>query len=68
MRKSMKLVVASGQEHAAKNHSGSKRYEVDEEGGELRVYDPSKVQLKEVLPHLIKPKRAYRHFCKGQTG
>ena len=64
----MKLVVDADHSLAAKNHSSAKRYEVDEDAGELRVYDQSKVQLKEVLPHLIKPKRAYRHFCKGQTG
>ena len=38
------------------------RYEVDETKGEIRVYDQTKVQLSEILPHVMKPKRAYNSF------
>ena len=38
------------------------RYEVDETKGEIRVFDENKVQLKEILPHVMKPKRAYNSF------
>lgn len=48
-------------------HAKGKRYEIDEAAGEVRVYDEAKVQLKEVLPHLIKHKRAYRKFCRTPT-
>ena len=46
------------------SHVEGKRFELDEAGREVRIYDETKVQLKEILPYLIKPKRAYRNFCK----
>lgn len=58
MKKSMVLKMVGEQ-------PSGKRYEVDEEAGEVRVCDEKKVQLKEVLPHLIKPKRAFNNFCEG---
>jgi len=61
MRKSVTLNVL-GYPHAT-----GKRYEVDEAGGEVRVYDETKVQLREVLLHLIKIKRAHRNFCETPT-
>ena len=39
------------------------RYQIDEAGGEIRVFTPNKVQLVEVLPLIIKPKRAHKQFC-----
>ena len=47
----------------AEESKGKKRFEVDEE--EVRVYDEKKVQLAEILPSLIKPKRAYKNFVGG---
>ena len=58
MRGSMKLVVMKESQVS----SMGTRYAVDEERGEQRVRDIGQVQLKEVLPHLIKPKRAYNNF------
>ena len=63
MRQSIKLVLVPSQQ---KDERQKARYELDEDEGCLRVFDQSKVQLQEVLPHLIKPKRAYKHFCTGK--
>ena len=38
------------------------RYRIDENYGKIQVFDETKVQLSEILPHLIKPKRAYKNF------
>ena len=59
MRKSLKLVIVPQQ-------PSQLRYQIDEQTGELRVFDEAKVRLSEVLPHLMKPKRAYSHFCRDQ--
>ena len=39
------------------------RYRYDEADGKICVFDETKVQLSEILPLLIKPKRAYKKFC-----
>ena len=60
--KALRQSIAVKYPSASAGTSSSLRYEVDESKGEVRVYDETKVQLKEILPHVMKPKRAYNSF------
>lgn len=51
-------------EKAKPSATSAERFTVDEARGKLTVYQLDKVALKEVLPHLIKPKRAFNNFVK----
>ena len=45
-----------------KSKKSSKRLKIDEEAGKITIYKQDKVSLQEILPYLIKPKRAFKHF------
>ena len=55
LRKSIKLVYAE-------KPGSLKRLKIDKEAGEITIFQADKVKIEEVVPHLIKAKRAQKHF------
>ena len=51
-----------------KNIDKKQRFEFNQEKGIITVYEADKVRIEEVLPLLIKAKRAKKHFSKGGLG
>ena len=56
LKQSIKLVYADQPD------SSANRLKVDEDAGLITVYQPNKVTIGEVLPLLLKPNRAQKHF------
>ena len=62
LKKSRELVFSQNKEQR------EERFKFNQETGKVTIYHPDKVKIDEILPLLIKPKRARKHFQQGEPG
>ena len=56
LKKSRELVFSQNKDKT------EERYRFNPDSGRVVIYHPDKVKIEEILPLLIKPKRARKHF------
>ena len=62
LKKSRELIFSSNKDKV------DERFKFNEETGKLIIYHADKISITEVLPLLIKAKRAQNHFTAGMPG